>query len=67
MDRVHVLSAMWYGVRIPSPTTLGVFSTKEKAEEFRESFKARDTGHAQYGDYHIFEERLDPDPKTAVM
>lgn len=58
---VFVLSAMWYGLTTKGmPVTLGTFTTELKAQNFLDKFREGDTGHAQYGDYNIFEERLDP-------
>lgn len=58
---IFVLSAFWYGLTSKGqPVTLGTFTTELKAQEFLDKFREADTGHAQYGDYNIFEERLDP-------
>lgn len=57
---IFVLSAIYKAGRFEQPVTVGSFSTREKAEDYR--IRMVNSGRADdLYDFNVFEEYLDPD------
>lgn len=58
--KIFVLSAFWYGLPGKGqPVTLGTFTSELLAQSYLDKFRELDTPD-EYGEYHIFEEKLNP-------